>query len=136
VAAGQVDVQETPAVMKTATLTMTGLSYDGTVDLPTKSGSITVMQFSMDSSTSTPFEMDVTTKGNVMVLKSSKLTVSGHMTFYSTELKGNLLGLVPVDFTPANPPPLTIPDLFFTDATIGLENVVCDTLTSPALTIS
>jgi len=128
-------VQATPGTMTADTLTMTGLTYDGNIDLPTKNGTITVMQFSMDSSTSTPFELDVTTKGITSKTKSSKLTVSGHVKFYATEIKGNVLGLLPADYTPTNPPPIVPPELFFTNVTIGLVNVVCDTLTADGLTV-
>ena len=69
-------------------------------------------------------------------LKSSKLTVSGHVRFYTTEIKGNLLGLVPVTFTPDSPPPLVLPELFFTNATVQLVYVQCDLLTAPKLNIS
>ncbi len=135
-APGQHVVQEKPGTMTAGTLTMTGLSYDGNVDLPTKNGTITVMQFSMDSSTSTPFELDVTMSGHTTRTKSSSLTVSGNVKFYATEIKGNVLGVLPADYTPDNPPPIVPPVLFFTDVTIGLENVVCDKLTGDNLTIN
>jgi Family of unknown function (DUF6114) len=134
-AGGQPVVEGTPSIQTASTLTMTGLSYDGNVDLPTKSGTIKVMQFSMDSSTSTPFELDVTTKGQVTRIKSSSLTVSGNVKFYTTEIKGNVLGVLPQDYTPDNPPPVTPPLLFFTDVTIGLVDVVCDKLTAKDLSI-
>ena len=135
-AANQVTVEETPAIQKTSLLTMTGLSYNGNVDLPTKSGTIKVMEFSMDSSTSTPFELDVTTHGSLMRIKSSKLTVSDNVKFYATEIKGNVLGVLPADYTPDNPPPLVPPLLFFTDVTIGLVDVQCGTLTADNMTVS
>jgi hypothetical protein len=135
-AGNQVTVEETPSIQTASLLTMSGLSYDGNVALPTKSGTITVMQFSMDSSTSTPFQLVVTTRGNVMKINSSKLTVSHNVKFYTTEIKGNALGVLPVDYTPANPPPVTPPVLFFTDVTIGLVDVQCDSLTASNLTIS
>ena len=37
---------------------------------------------------------------------------------YTESLSGNLLGLVPITFTPEYPPPLTLPELFFTHATV------------------
>jgi len=128
-----VTVQETPAIQTTKLLTMTGLSYVGNVSLPTHGGTISVMKFTMDSSTSTPFQLDVTTHGNLMRTRSSKLTVSGNVSFYTTEIKGNALGILPVDYTPSNPPPLTPPLMFFTDVTIGLVDVQCDTLTAADL---
>ncbi len=37
---------------------------------------------------------------------------------YTESLSGNLLGAVPITFTPKFPPPLTLPTLFFTDVTV------------------
>jgi hypothetical protein len=135
-AGGQPTVNVKPSIQKTALLSMTGLSYDGNVALPTATGSIEAMQFSMSSSTSTPFELDVPVGSHQCTVKSSKLTVSGNVNFYTAEIKGNLLGLLPVDFTPSAPPPLTTPDLFFTDATLQLVFVRSDELTANAMTIT
>jgi hypothetical protein len=41
-----------------------------------------------------------------------------------------------VTFTPDSPPPLVVPDLFFTNATVQLVFVHATTLTAPALHIS
>ncbi len=137
VPAGQPLVNERPSLQIAATLTQSGLSYDGIVDLPTHSGTIRVLQFSISSSTSTPFELQVPALlARTLSLKSSKLTVSGHVRFFTTEIKGNLLGLVPVTFTPDAPPPLVPPELFFTSATVKLVFVQCDVLTAPGLNIS
>ncbi len=136
VPAGQPPVNDVPSTQITALLSQAGLSFDGIVDLPTHSGTIRVLQFSLSSSTSTPFELRVPTAHGTISLRSSKLTVSGQVKFYTTQIKGNLFGLVPVDFTPDSPPPLTVPDLFFTDATVQLVFVHAGTLTAPALRIA
>jgi hypothetical protein len=135
-ASGQPPVNLVPSTQKAAMLTMSGLSYDGNVELPTAEGTILAMQFSMTSSTSTPFELDVPVGDHTVVITSSSLTVSGNVQFYATEIKGNLQGAVPVDFTPSSPPPLTVPDLCFTDATISLAFVSSTTLTADKLAIS
>lgn len=123
-------VAENPGTLTADRLDMTGLSYDGLVELPTASGTIEAMQFSMDSSTSTPFKLVVTVGTHTVVTTSTSLTVSGHVTFYAAEIKGNLLGTLPVDFTPQSPPPAVTPDLFFTDATVSLVDVISDSLTA------
>jgi hypothetical protein len=133
---GQPDVNETPSTQKAAMLTMSGLSYDGNVSLPTATGSIEVMQFSMTSSTSTPFELDVPVGDHSITIKSSSLTVKDNVKFYTSEIKGNLLGVVPVDFTPSAPPPVVISETFFTDATLKLVFVRSDTLTASELSIT
>jgi hypothetical protein len=138
-AAGQPLVGETPATQKAALLTVSGLSYDGNVSLPTANGSLEAMQFSMSSTTSTPFELDVPVGSRQCTIKSSALTLTGNVKIFAAELKGNLLGTVPVDFTPASPPPLpplVTTDLFFTDATLTLVFVQTDTLTGDKFTIT
>lgn len=93
------------------------------------------LQFSMDSSTSTPFELQpVSSNGNIDI-NSSKLTVSSNVKFYCTEIKGNLLGALPVDYTVDSPPPLVLSDLYFTDVTIQLAFVYADSLTAANLDI-
>jgi hypothetical protein len=94
-----------------------------------------VLQFSMDSSTSTPFELQPASSNGKLDLTSSKLTVSSNVKFYCTEIKGNLLGTLPVDFTVDAPPPLVVPELFFTNVTIQLAFVYADTLTADNLNI-
>jgi hypothetical protein len=114
---------------------MTGLSYDGVVDLPTRDGTTRALQFSMDTATNTPFELDTTDSadGPTTAQVSSRLEISGNVKFFTSKLQGNLLGLLPVTFTPDSPPPLTIPVLFFTNVTIDLVYVHADTLTADNL---
>jgi hypothetical protein len=133
---GQPVVNSVPSKQITARLSQSGLSYDGIVDLPTHTGTLRALQFSLKSSTSTPFELQVPAPGGTISLRSSKLTVSGQVRFYTSEIKGKLFGLVPVTFTPESPPPLVVPELFFTDATVQLVFVSCDRLTAPALHIA
>jgi Family of unknown function (DUF6114) len=134
---GQPLVNAVPSTQITARLSQTGLSYDGIVDLPTHTGTLRALQFSLRSSTSTPFELQVPVPGvGTLSLRSSKLTVSGQVRFYTTQIKGKLFGLLPVTFTPESPPPLVVPDLFFTDATVQLAFVHCDRLTAPTLRIN
>jgi len=132
---GQPIVGETPATEKTAMLTMSGLSYDGNVSLPTATGSVVAMQFSMSSTTSTPFELDVPVGDRQCTFTSSQLTLSGNVKIFATEMKG-LLGALRVDFTPESPPPFTAPDMIFTDVTLTLAFVQSSTLTADKLTIT
>jgi hypothetical protein len=134
---GQPIVGEKPATQKAALLTMAGLSYDGNVSLPTATGSIVAMQFSMSSTTSTPFELDVPVGDQQCTFTSSQLTLDGSVKIFATEIKGLSLGLVPVDFTPESPPPPIVDsDMFFTDATLTLAFVQSSTLTADKLTIT
>jgi hypothetical protein len=136
-------VSNNPSLQITADLSLLVMTFKGITELPTHGGKVRVLEFTMDSSSSTPFELRVpmvTASGHTLSYKSSKLTVSGHVTFYTTKMSGNLLGLLPVTFTPAAPPPLppiAIPvPVTFTDATLDLVLVHADVLTAPALAIS
>jgi len=96
-----------------------------------------VLQFSMSRSVSTPFALHVPAPdGKQLQFHSSSLTVQGHVKFFTTKFQGNLLGLIPVTFTPDSPPPLILPELFFSNANIELAYVQSDVLTGPALQIS
>src|SRR5262249_45092806 len=48
-----------PGTQITLSLDQVNLTFDGVTSLPTATGSIRVLQFTMDSSTSTPFELQV-----------------------------------------------------------------------------
>jgi hypothetical protein len=112
-------------------------TYDGVVNLPTKTGSLQVLKFSMASAVTEPFQLKVREpNGKNTVITSSKLTISGNVKFYTSKFSGKLFGLIPVTFTPDSPPPLTLPVLWFTDATIDLAFVQCDTLTAPKMEIN
>lgn len=138
----QTVVAPNPAEQITALLVEVEVTYRGVTTLPTASGGrVRVLQFTMASSSSTPFELRVpmVTGNHTLSYKSTKLTVSGHVTFYTSRLTGNLLGLVPVNWTPDAPPPLPplpIPGAWFTNAVLELVLVHADKLTAPALDIS
>lgn len=137
----QTIVNQNPSEQITASLTQVLLTFDGVTDLRTVGGTIRVLQFSMGSSTSTPFELRVPVAGgHTMSLRSTQLTVSGNVRFYTTKLVGNLLGALPQTYTPDSPPPLPagllVPALAFTDVTIQLVLVHADKLTAPGLAIS
>ncbi len=120
--------------MTAATQAMTGMTYDGVVDLPTARGSVRTLQFSMTTSVSTPFDLRSPDQGKTLDQASSRLEVSGNVKFYCTRFAANLLG-VPVVFTPDSPPPLVLSDMTFTDAQIKLVYVRADVLTAASLVI-
>ncbi|OLE35472.1 MAG: hypothetical protein AUG48_10555 [Actinobacteria bacterium 13_1_20CM_3_68_9] len=126
-----------PSKQITAKLSQVGLIFDGVVDLPTAGGTIRVLQFSILTSTSTPFELQVPGPAGTFSIRSSQLTVAGHVRLFITRLQGriDLLGIptLPVDFTPESPPPITPPIVTFDDAVVQLVFVHCDKLTAPQL---
>ncbi|MCU7728645.1 DUF6114 domain-containing protein [Actinoplanes sp. KI2] len=130
-------VAKKPGVMEVDSLTLYNSTYDGVVDMPTAGGgSFKALKFTMDKAVNKPFKLTIDEKaGHQTVITSKELTTSGTVKFYTTELKGKLFGVIPVTFTPDQPPPLTLPVLWFTDVTVKLAYVRCDTLTGDPLKI-
>jgi hypothetical protein len=113
-----------PWVLKTTKLSLHGLNYDGIVKVKTHSGAVKdVLKFTVTGIDIDDLHQIVNgpgnTKTNVEAAKgsTSKFT-GGTVTLYTESLSGNLLGLIPITFTPKAPPPLTLPELFFTNATV------------------
>jgi len=129
-------VAKKPGVMEVDSLTLYNSTYDGVVNMPTAGGgSYKALKFSMDKAVNKPFKLTIDDPGHQTVITSKELTTTGTVKFYTTSLKGKLFGLIPVTFTPDQPPPLTLPILWFTDVTIQLSFVRCDTLTGDPLHI-
>ena len=114
---------------------MDKLVFQGVVDLPTADGPITVLKFTMDSSVTDDFVLHTYGRGKSPDIDfiTDKLTVKENVAFYASRFQGNLLGLLPVDYTPTNLPP-PIPELpfpiWFTDPDIQLVWVNSDVLTA------
>jgi hypothetical protein len=120
---------------------MNDLVFDGVVNLPTADGSLRVLKFTMTSSDTNDFLLHVYNTGGGTFdtdLRSSKLTVrGGGVQFFTTRFRGNLFGLIPVDYTPDTPPPpIPLPFVFFTDPDIQLVWVDSPTLDAPDLRIT
>ncbi|MET0419640.1 MAG: DUF6114 domain-containing protein [Actinoplanes sp.] len=130
-------VSARPGVMEVKSLTMYNSTYDGVVDMPTKTGSFKALKFSMDKAVNKPFVLTMDEVGKAQtVIRSSELTTEGAVRFYTPEFRGKLFGVIPVTFTPEQPPPLTLPVLTFTDVTIHLAYVRCDVLTADAMRLT
>jgi hypothetical protein len=98
-----VTVVAEPAVLTAASLALTGFHYDGVVDLPTSTGTLRVLRFSMDEAISTGFTLDVTKAGHTFRTATSTLTLTGHVIFFCTSLAGSFPGGSLI-FTPDSPP--------------------------------
>ena len=135
---GLVPVAAKAGLLETDSLTMYDSTYDGVVELPTKSGTtIRSLKFSMTKAVNKPFSLTIDEpNGHQTVITSDELTVSSNVKFYTSRFEGKLFGLIPVVFTPDSPPPLTLPVLWFTDVKIQLNLVRCDTLTGKPLKIN
>jgi hypothetical protein len=115
---------DAPFTLKTTKLTLHGLDYKGIVKVRTYSGQVKdVLKFTASGIDIKDLWqiVDAPGGGHTWVKARAGSTSSftgGTVTLYTESLSGNLLGLVPVTFTPKAPPPLTLPELFFTNATV------------------
>jgi uncharacterized protein DUF6114 len=118
-------------------LTMYDSTYDGVTTLDTATGQKRVLKFSMRKSETTPFKLTIQEPGgHTTVIDAGTLTTTGNVKFYTPKFEGKLFGLIPVVFTPDQPPPLTLPVLEFTDVKIDLSFVRSDVLTGEPLKIT
>jgi hypothetical protein len=90
------------SVIVAGSATLDGLSYQGTAQVPTASGTLTMMKFTMSSLTlAGDVRAAVTQNGQTTVTTNSSLEFNGGVVLYATTLSGRLLG-VPVTLTPGN----------------------------------
>ncbi|MBV9447979.1 MAG: hypothetical protein JO345_19010 [Streptosporangiaceae bacterium] len=90
------------SVIVAGSATLDGMSYQGTAQVPTASGTLTMMKFTMSSLTLTGgVTATVTQDGQTTVTDDSSLGFSGGVVLYATRLSGSLLG-VPITLTPGN----------------------------------
>jgi hypothetical protein len=128
-----------PWVLKTSLLTLTGLNYHGIVKVKTENGSVKdVLKFTATAVDIKDLHQIVDAPGgtfqHVKAAPGSTSTFRhGPVTMYTQELKGNLLGVVPVTFSPHSPPPVNVPLAFFTDATVTQAGQFGGTLTIPGM---
>ena len=121
---------EFPGHLTGSRLDMSGLSYDGVVEVPTATGAIRALQFSMDKSVVGDFSLLVPgSDGHDLLTLADELTVEGDVKFYTNRFSGQLLG-IPLTFTPDFPPPLVLPDMTFGNPDINLVYISSDSLTA------
>ncbi|MGY0003155.1 DUF6114 domain-containing protein [Micromonospora sp. I033] len=136
---GQPEVARQPSKLTGSKVTMTGLRFEGIVDLPTAGGSLKALKFGMSKAVTEDFQL-VTDgpAGRSQRYVTDQLTVEGDVAFYATRFVGRLLG-IKITLTPDLPFPDGIPvtspiPITFTDPVIDLAFVDSDRLTArPAL---
>jgi hypothetical protein len=132
-------------VLTAGSATMTGLSYQGNVNVPVAGGgTVTMMKFTADSIALASGVTDTVTEGGVNTATSSPtLTFSGGATLYATKLCGSLAG-VPLCFTPTTVSGLLlsaanlitgIAPIVFTNVTTDQPIVLAGALQTGALTV-
>ncbi|MGS2612928.1 DUF6114 domain-containing protein [Micromonospora sp. LZ34] len=132
---GQPVVAATPSKLTGSKVTMSGLRFEGIVDLPTDDGTLRALKFSMDRAVTDDFLLrSPGPAGRTLRFATNQLTVRGDVAFYATRFVGRILG-IKVTLTPDLPLPDGIPitspiPITFTEPAMDLAFVTCDTLTA------
>ncbi|MGW4775309.1 hypothetical protein ACWEPA_01460 [Streptomyces filamentosus] len=129
-----------PWRLDTTLLTLKGLKYHGIVEVKTYSGQIKkVLKFTAKNGVDIK-DLHQTTvhspgyKGHVRSDKGSTSTITdGTVTMYTESIKGNLFGIIPIEFTPQSPPPLDVPLAIFSNAVVIQAGQFGGTLKIPGL---
>ncbi|RST04150.1 hypothetical protein EF910_18640 [Streptomyces sp. WAC07149] len=127
-----------PWYLDSSLLTLYGLDYEGIVEVKTAGGKVKkVLKFTADSLDIKDLYQTVGKGPNIAHLKSRPGSTSkirdGKVTMYTESLKGNLFGLIPIEFTPNTPPPLNVPFAFFTKVKVVQAGQFGGNLTVPGL---
>jgi hypothetical protein len=97
-----VEASTATSVIVAGSATLDGMSYQGTAHIPTASGTLTMMKFTMSSlALAGGVRAMVTQNGQTTVTTNSSLDFSGGVVLYATRLSGSLVG-VPITLTPGN----------------------------------
>ncbi|MBI0295220.1 hydrogenase expression protein HypF [Streptomyces sp. PRKS01-29] len=130
---------EDPWTLKSTLLTLHGLDYKGIVEVKTQGGQLKkVLKFTASGVDIKDLHQLVVgpagTTTHVQAREGSTSTIrNGTVTMYTEELSGNLLGLIPITFSPKSPPPVNIPEVFFTDVTVKQAGQFGGDLTVPGM---
>ncbi len=140
------DDEQTPATLpneswklEASSLGLHGLDYKGVVNIRTADGKTKqALKFTANSLDIGDLHQIVEgpdgTKYHVQAAKGSTSTIrGGKVTMYTEELKGNLFGLIPITFDPEHPPPLNIPEAYFTNVEVKQAGQFGGNLTVPGL---
>ncbi|MEU1666934.1 hydrogenase expression protein HypF [Streptomyces sparsogenes] len=128
-----------PWTLKSTLLTLHGLDYKGIVEVKTYSGQIKkVLKFTASGiEIKDLHQLTVGAGGTTTHVAAREGSTStfdnGPITMYTEELSGNLLGIVPITFSPKSPPPLNLPEVFFTDVTVTQAGQFGGDLTIPGM---
>ena len=122
----KVPVPDDPWYLSASSLTLSGADYQGVVEVRTASGAIKkVLKYVISDGTKIG-DLHQTVKDkqqgktyHVQAAKGSTSTITGGTTtMYTESISGNLLGLIPLTFTPDSPPPVNIGFIYFTNVKV------------------
>ncbi|MFJ9154521.1 hypothetical protein ACIRP7_42295 [Streptomyces sp. NPDC102270] len=135
-----VTVADNAWTLKASSLLLKGADYQGVVKVRTASGKTKkVLKYVISGGTEIgDLHQTVTEQGTTYHVQAGKgmkpSTITGDKTIMYTEsISGNLLGLIPVTFSPDSPPPLNIPLIYFTNVTVQQAAQYGGTLTVPGM---
>lgn len=128
-----------PWTLKATSLGLHSLDYKGVRNVRTQDGkSKQVLKFTASSVDIVDLHQIVQgpngTTYHVRSTKGSTSTIrGGTVTMYTERLKGDLFGLIPIVFDPEHPPPLNVPEAYFTDVEVSQAGQFGGNLTVPGL---
>ncbi|MFF4057002.1 hypothetical protein ACFYZ8_11070 [Streptomyces sp. NPDC001668] len=134
-----ITVADNAWTLKASGLLLKGADYQGIVKVRTASGKTKkVLKYVVSGGTDIDDLHQTVTQGgttyHVQAAKGTKSTITGgKTTMYTESISGNLLGLIPITFSPDNPPPLNIPIIYFTNVTVQQAAQYGGTLTVPGM---
>ncbi|MFC8431771.1 hypothetical protein [Streptomyces sp. NPDC057253] len=134
-----VTVADNAWTLKASSLLLKGADYQGIVKVKTASGKTKkVLKYVISGGTDIgDLHQIVTEHGKTYHVQAGKGTTStitdGKTTMYTESISGNLLGLIPITFSPDNPPPLNIPLIYFTNVTVQQAGQYGGTLHVPGM---
>ncbi|MHB9858973.1 hypothetical protein [Streptomyces sp. YIM S03343] len=122
----KVPVADDPWYLNASSLLLKGADYKGVVEVKSANGTVKkVLKFVISGGTDIgDLHQTVNDKQSgktyhVQAESGSTSTIrDGDTVMYTESISGNLFGLVPVTFSPASPPPLNIPLIYFTNVKV------------------
>ncbi|OAH13356.1 hypothetical protein [Streptomyces jeddahensis] len=136
-----VALPDDPWYLDASSLLLKGADYKGIVKVKTANGTVKkVLKYVISDGTDIG-DLHQTVKDkqagrtyHVQAAKGSTSTIrDGKTVMYTESISGNLFGLVPITFSPENPPPLNIPLIYFTKVKVVQAGQFGGTLHVPGL---
>ncbi|WP_328750609.1 hypothetical protein OHT57_34275 [Streptomyces sp. NBC_00285] len=134
-----VTVADNAWTLKASSLLLKGADYQGVVKVKTAGGQTKkVLKYVISGGTDIgDLHQIVTERGKTYHVQAGKGTTStitdGDTVMYTESISGNLLGLIPITFSPDSPPPLNIPLIYFTNVTVKQAGQYGGTLHVPGM---
>jgi ElaB/YqjD/DUF883 family membrane-anchored ribosome-binding protein len=135
-----VALPDAPWHLQASSLTLRGADYQGVVKVRTANGTVKkVLKYVISDGTDIGdlHQLVDGDNGKTYHVQAGKGTTStirdGKTVMYTESISGNLLGLIPITFSPDSPPPLNIPFIYFTNVKVTQAGQFGGTLTVPGM---